>query len=172
MTSITQRQDRVEAGSSVEDRRSGLVFAVWVLSILVVGLAAWLIYDQFFGSDTATTSDIEALLDDYTAAWNEYDGTGFLELVTDDYEFEQAGVSRSTAANQASMIDAGSGIEWQVERVGESLMQGDGPWYVASANNITTSIAPEDGYRGISIFTIVEQDGELLIRRHVYFGRA
>lgn len=171
MTSVTERPAQAEPVSARPARSTGLVYTVWILAIAVVGLAAWLIFDQVSEAGTATTSDIEALLDDYANAWNDYDGARFLELVTDDFRFEQSGVATNTAERQAVLLEGGSGIDWAVETVGEPIMHGDGPWYVAQANRITTAISPAEGHEGLSVFIIVEEDGELLLRRHTYFGR-
>lgn len=172
MTSITEQPAQVEPDSDRYERRSGLVFTVWILAVAVIGLATWLIYDQVAEAGTATSSEIQALLDDYSEAWNDYDGTRFLELVTGDFEFQQAGRAVSNAEQQAVLLEGGSTLDWAVEEVGEPIMHGDGPWYVAQANLITTRIAPVDGYEGLSIFTIVEEDGVLLVRRHTYLGRS
>ena len=170
MTSITEQPTKVEPPARRVERRSGLVFAVWILAIAVAGLAAWVIYDQVVESRTAVTSEIESLIDEYNGTWNAYDGAAFQSLVTGDYRFVD-GVEINTADEQAGIIEnVMSGWEFAVEVVGESMMYGDGPWHVVQMNLVTT-ITNRDGARGYSHFTIVERDNVLLVQRHEWMDR-
>lgn len=119
------------------------------------------------GSDTAVSGEIETLLEDYRAAWNDYDSEAFLALVTDDYTFEFAG-DVTTAEEQAAGIANSEFINGHVEKVGAPIMFGDGPnYFVAEANRTTSSDIDMDG---ISLFTIV-QDGDVYkIHSHVVVG--
>ena len=168
MTSITERPQRLEP-AVVTDRRRGLTLAVWILAIAVAALAAWVIYDGVVESRTAVTGEIEALLDDYDAAWNEHDGEAFLALVATDYEFLVDGEATDATMQSRYINGLLASMEWQVETVGEPMMTGEGPWYVAQANH-TTDIGNTDGSDGVSVFTIVEVDGTLLVRSHQWIG--
>jgi hypothetical protein len=148
-----------------------LIALVVVLAAAVVGLGAWLIIDQTSSSDVATTDEVQQLIDDYHDAWNDHDGDAYLELVTDDAVFVTS-LASTPAATQARTISAGERTDWQVEPVGEPIMTGDGPWYVAQANRLTAAVYPDDGYEGLSILTIVDDDGTLLVDRHLYVGQS
>ncbi len=148
-----------------------LIALVVVLAAVVVGLVAWLIIDQTSSSDVAATDEVQQLVDDYHDAWNNWDGDAYLDLVTDDAVF----VSRfatTPAATQANIISSGEGTNWHVQAVGEAIMTGDGPWYVAQANRLTAAVYPDDGYEGLSILTIVDVDGTLQVARHQYIGES
>ncbi len=169
VTSITEQPAQTTEMPQREQDRSGLVYAVWVLAILVVGLSAWVITDLVVDSRTATTAAIDALIADYNAAWNDYDGAAFEALVADGYVFVD-GVQTTNVDEQVGIIEnVMKGWQFAVEETGEPMMYGDGPWYVAQLNHVTT-ITNQDGSGGFSVFTIVERDGTLLVQRHEWLG--
>ncbi len=90
--------------------------------------------------------------------------------MTDDFVFAAAEGS-ITAQRQATMVTSAGVLDWRVEIVGEPIMHGEGPWFVAQANHFTATGYPAEGYQGMSLFTIVEEDGTLLIERHAFAGR-
>ena len=55
------------------------------------------------------------------------------------------------------------------ESSGDAVVTGDGPWHVALLSD-STGVEDERAAQGISLFTIVEDDGVLKITRHVYAG--
>lgn len=180
MSTLTEQRERAtrsgpEQTPSTDSRaqrpgRGLLMGLVVVLTAAVIGLAAWVIIDRTSTSDTAVTDDVRELLDAYYTAWNTADGDAYLELVTEDGVFVTSDGADSVAT-QAASIDSLGPYDWRVEGVGEPIMTGDGPWYVAQVDHLTAKMYPEEGYLGISTFTIVEEDGTLLIERHVYTGQ-
>lgn len=165
MTALTERPDVAESSElqRAHGRIRALTITVVVLAVALVGLGAWVIYDQVADTDTSVTGEIQSLLDDYTAAWNDYDSEAFLALVSDDYTFDGTGVDA-----MASRISQLGGLDWNVEVIGDPIMAGDGPFYfVAQVNHVTNVIGDEDG---VSLFTIVESDGSYLISEHVFTG--
>lgn len=144
-------------------RIRGLTITVVVLAVALLGLGAWMIYDYAAGSDTSVTGDIETLLDDYSAAWNDYDSQAFLALVTDDYTFEGAG-EVNTAEEEALGIAQLGAYDWVVTVTGDRVVAGNGATYVVlQPNEVTSTIGDMEG---ISVFTIVETDGTYLISGH------
>jgi len=144
---------------------------VIALTVALVGLGAWVIIDRSSTPETAPRDDVAQLWDDYTDAWNNYDGDTFLQLTTSDYTFvtEQG---TTGAADQAIEIDRLGNFGWHVTAVGEQLMAGDGPWYVTQVShleNATTGIGT-DPVEGISVLTIVDDGGVLRVANHTYFG--
>lgn len=149
----------------LQSRLRAMTVAVVVLAVALIGLGAWVIYDLAAKSDTAATGEVETLLEDYTTAWNDYDGEAFLGLVTDDYTFEYSGDVRS-ASEEAAEIDGLGAFDWSVERIGDPIMIGDGPTYlVASADRVSTIGRDADG---ISLYTIVEDGDTLRISHHLF----
>lgn len=184
MSTFTERPDHVtESGSghtpTPTDRHHGdgssgrgmLIGLVVVLAAAVVGLGAWLIVDGTETSDTAVTDEVQQLLDDYHDAWNEYDGDAYLRLMTPG-GMHVVGGRATQAAQQATIIEGLDRYDWHVEPIGEPILVGDGPWYVAQANLLTATTYPEGGHEGLSVLTIVNDDGTMRITRHVYTGRS
>lgn len=168
MTALTEKPTGVEGETARLRRRlRTMTTMVIVLAVALIGLGTWMVFDAVSGSDTAATSEIETLLDDYGAAWNDYDAEAFLALVTDDYVHEYAG-STSTAAETAATIETGSSYGTQVEPIGDPIVNGKGPaYFVAQADVLTSS---ETELSGISLFTIVEDGGVYRIQSHIFVG--
>lgn len=162
MTTLTERPVTRPDARFPSRRARRLTITVVVLVVALLGLGTWAVYDYVGERDTAVTGDVQALLDDYTATWNDHDGDAFLELVTSDYTFDN-GVQVFPAENQARIIDAAT--DFTVEALGEPMMVGDGPWLVAQANH--TTFGSTDQY-GMSLLTVVEEGGMLKIASHVW----
>jgi hypothetical protein len=160
---------RTGPGPLERPTRRVLLGVVVVLIVALVGLSAWTIVDRTSTADTAVTEEIQQLLDDYHIAWNTWDGDAYRALVTEDGVHVIPGRTMS-AAQQAIIVDGLERVGWHVEVIGEPIMTGDGPWYVAQANLLTANTYPDEGLRGLSTFTIVDEDGTLRISRHVYTG--
>ena len=146
-----------------------LIALVVVLVVAVAVLGGLVISDRTSTSDTAVTDEIGQLLDDYHDAWNNWDGDAYLELVTDNAVHQTSG-GETTAARQAAMITNLADFDWHVDTIGDPIMTGTGPWYVAQANVLTDNTAPAEGHSGMSLLTIVDDDGTLRISRHLYVG--
>ena len=176
MTTLTDREEKTTTGTEVDRGQSGkpdranrtLKAIVIVLTVALVGLGAWVIIDRSSTSETAPSDDVAQLWDDYTDAWNNSDGDAFLELTTPDYTFTSE-LGTATAASQASAINRFDAYGWNVTPIGEPTMAGDGPWYVSQVNLVeySASAAPVEG---ISVLTIVDDDGVLRVSNHMFFG--
>jgi hypothetical protein len=125
----------------------GLVMAV----LLAAGLGAWLIVDN---AKTGIERDIEALLDEYGAAWEANDGAAVLALLTED----------GAVLGGNGRTYRGDELAFEVDHLGTFTTEPVGDlviyervtgWHVASADE-----------HGVELFNIVEQDGTLLIRFH------
>ena len=62
-----------------------------ILAVALVGLAAWVISDLAAGSDTAISSEVETLVNEYLAAWNSYNEEALLAVVTRYYVLRMTG---------------------------------------------------------------------------------
>ena len=168
MTATIERptEDRPDTAERRNNRR--LIFTVVALAIALVVLGAWVLYDQAAEPETAAPAAVQELLDDYAAAWNDFDGDAFLALVTEDYSFYD-GEDTSGATVMASTIGGINrlfGLE--VERVGDYLSIGDGPFYVTSIARITGAPASGDAFEniGASSFLVVETADGLKVAAH------
>lgn len=175
MTTLTDREEtttqtEVHEGRTMHPGGSNrtLKAIVIALTIALVGLGAWVIIDRSSTSETAVSADVAQLWDDYTDAWNNYDGDAFLALVTPDYTFvtEQGSTN---AALEATYINRGGAYDWHATSIGERVMVGDGPWYVSQVNLVEASNWP-DPVEGISVLTIVDDGGVLRVANHTFFG--
>jgi hypothetical protein len=145
---------------------------VVILTILVLGLGAWVIYDFAQESALAPTSEIRELVDDYTAAWNEYDGEAFLATTRADYTFTSNITGTFDRDEQLQVIENTlPAAAWQVEMLEEPVVVGDTPWYYASFP-VEIEATLRGSRQGVSVLAIYETgDGELLVTNHVYAGR-
>ena len=175
MTALTEREQQVTVHpmTTVEPDtphrgQRGMGWLVALLVIAVAGLGAWAIYGAFSESETAPTDAVDQLMDDYTDAWNNYDGDAFLQVVTDDYVLRSEG-DLTGPATQATHIDRLGTYDWQVTPVGDRMMAGDGPWYVTQVNVLESSIYAGE-VEGITVLTIVDDDGVLRVAEHTFFG--
>ena len=176
MTTLTDREGNTTTGTEVDQSQSGhpdrgnrtLKVIIIALTVALVGLGAWAIIDRSSTSETAPSDDVAQLWDDYSDAWNNYDGDAFLALVTPDYTFvtEQGTTS---AASEAAYINGLGSYDWQVTPVGEPIMAGDGPWFVSQVNRVEQSNWSEP-VEGISVLTIVDDGGVLRVSNHTFYG--
>jgi len=116
-------------------------------------------------TDTSISDEVQELMDEYTQAWNDNDGDAFLSLVTDDFRMVSS-ATETNAAQQASIIE--QRWNWTVEEVGEGVMTGDGPYYVAVVDRLESETA--ETLNGVSTVTVVDDGGMLKVSEHVYTG--
>lgn len=158
--------------ASIERRTRGLTVAVAVLTAMTLGLAGWLAYLLLSTDETAVSSDVAVVVEDYRDAWNDYDGEAFLGLVTPGYRFyETPGVPGDTAEETAATISTGlASINWAVEQIGPGQMIGDeNTVYVSVVNRVTGTGGAIWG-EGISVFTLVKQGDTWKVQQHVFGG--
>jgi len=176
MTTLTDREEKTTTGTGVDSSRTGhpergnrtLKAIVIALTVALVGLGAWVIIDRSSTSDTALSDDVAQVWNDYTDAWNNYDGDAFLALVTPGYTFVN-GDSTTNAESQARSIANAGTVDWHVTMVGEPAMAGDGPWYVSQVNRVEMSSLPEP-IEGISVLTIIDTADGLRVATHTFYG--
>lgn len=169
MTAVTGKPNAVsgEEVRKLEGRLRAMTITVVVLAVALVGLGAWMVYDLATEPETAATSEVAAVLEDYTAAWNDYDGDALLSLVTDYYTFV-FGSDVRTGEAQAEQLAGLGGINWHAEEIGDVIMVGSGPrYFVAEANRLTSDVG--DG-EGISSFIVVEDGDTYKIAQHTFVG--
>ncbi len=180
MTALTDR--RIEELRPPEAPRRGrlLPVAVVILTLAVMALGAWIIYDATRSPSSALTPEIEQLLDDYLLAWENQDASALRATVTEDYllneyiyEVGEDGVSMVERVEDdvRGVITLGFLFEWQTEQVGEAIVTGDGPWFVSVGENWVT---PKGWfftrYDGMASYVIVDDGGTLKIANHSWAG--
>jgi hypothetical protein len=158
--------------------KAGMWLAIGVLSVLVLILGAWIIIDQVSGSGSDVPEDIDALIDDYLAAWETRDEAAMRDLVTTDFVvneyFYQASIDRSFLTMTLSddlegMLAVGFSPSrpWTTEQVGDPIIVGEGPWFVAVGENWILEGQRADG---MAHYVVVEEGGRLLIANHYWAG--
>ncbi|MBL7201754.1 MAG: nuclear transport factor 2 family protein [Anaerolineae bacterium] len=134
--------------------------------------------------ETAVTAEIGQLLNDYFAAFNDYDVDAVRTAITDGYVLYEGGswdsdravstpVSQAYGAAHVFAFVKGYNRENKVqfERLGEPIMSGDGPWLVAQVIHMTsTDPTYPNGVDGISTLTVVDEGGTLKVARDIFVG--
>lgn len=168
MTTVTERPEALPTAG--EGRTRGLIITVVILAVALLGLGVWAVYDATAEPETAVTEEIQQLMDEYDLAWENDDAETFLSVVTEDFTMRSERYGSWSAEQQAAVLDDAIHHGWHSEVIGEPIMTGDGPWYVAQVTYLTTtdSLLPEEGVYGISTLKIVEADGVLKVGRHTF----
>lgn len=137
---------------------------------MVVG--AWIIYDFVQDSAFSPTSEISELVDDYVAAWNEYDGEAFLNTTREGYTFTSNITGTFDRDQQLYAIENTlPGRGWQMEILDDPIVVGRSPWYFVSfpAQRKATLGGLNEG---VIVLNVYETDeGELPVADHIYTGR-
>lgn len=145
---------------------------VGILAIVLVVLGAWIIYDFVQESALAPAAEISELVDDYVAAWNEYDGESFLETTRQGYTFTSSAAGTFDRDDQAQIVETDlRASAWQMTMLDDPLVVGDGPWYYVSFP-VEIEAMLTGARQGMSVLTVYEtQDGDVLVMNHMYVGR-
>jgi hypothetical protein len=171
--------ERVDA---TDGNNRWLVVTIVALAVGLVALGAWVLYDQAAEPEMAAPAAVRELMDDYHAAWNNYDGDAFLAAVTENYSFDNGITTygRSYVSSMISGMNKASNVK--LERIGDLVVIGDGatvaPWagivayYVATVNRtdrVESGGDVVDG-AGISTFVVVDTGDGLKIGEHHFVG--
>ena len=94
------------------------------------------------------------------------DGAAFLAVVTDDFTFHSE-LDELDATERAAAIDGDvESSGWVAAQTGDAVIAGDGPWYVALPNTISDDMMSP--IEGLSVFTIVDDQGTLKLAGHTF----
>jgi hypothetical protein len=128
-----------------------LILAVVVLFAALVALGAWLLIDNL------VTSDVEALIDDYLAAWETNDYDALAAVVTDDFVFtDDDGIEYRGEADLKGELAGYFLFEFEVVSTGPISVSGD---WVSQPQRISFTTGVWEG------FSLYEIEGDL-IKRH------
>ena len=145
---------------------------LFILATLVLAMGAWIIYDFVQESALAPTPEISELVDDYMAAWNEYDGEAFLATTREGYTFRSNISGTFDRDEQLHAIDYTlASLGWQAEILDDPIVVGSGPWYYVSVPVQRESIlgGVNEGMYALEVYQT--DGGELLVTKHIYTGR-
>ena len=122
--------------------------------------------------ENGLSNDVAQVTEEYNEAWNNYDGAAFMGLVTADYQFyDTAGQPGENAEEIAAMISSDlAGNDWAVENQGSPQMIGDESTVKVTQLNITSSNGAFDD-EGVSVLTLVNQDGAWKVQQHTFDGQ-
>ena len=157
-----------ETTGRADHNNRGLIVTIVALAIALLALGAWAIYQQTAESETAGPAAVEELLDDYTAAWDNYDGEAFLALTTESYVHDNGRTIYRQAATATLITGMLQTTKFKGEQVGDRIVTGDGPYYAAVVNQLSTYSTPSGD--GISTFVIVDTDDGLKVASHIWRG--
>ena len=164
--------ETVGSTGSIGARNRSLTIAVAVLAVVAVGLGGWLAYLLLSTDETAVSSEVASVVDDYRDAWNGYDAEAFLGLVAPGYRFyDTPGLPGDDAETTAAVIGTGlAGIKWAVEQIGPGQMTGDESTVYVSVVNRVTGTGGAIWGEGMSVFTLVKQGDTWKVERHIFAG--
>lgn len=136
-----------------------LILAVVVLLAALVALGAWLLIDNF------VTSDVEALVEEATAAWTSFDFEAWSATVTEDFtEFDaNASFTYPLYAMELRMSDFEK-YGFTLENLGPMTVNGNWVSVPQRVEFATTG----DTYEGISVHEI---EGDLIKRHFILFSK-
>ena len=163
--------NRDEQSQSLNQNR-WLKIAVAVLAVVALGFGAVIAYNAVSGDDSAAPVEVTQLLDDFATAYAENDADLMQAIITDDYfitqDFYMAGEAtpHHTAAGPFNRVLLRSST-LRIERFGEPIVAGDGPWFVAVGENWVDSF---NRYEGTADYVIEDDGGTLKIDKYYWAG--
>ena len=174
MNTIESSEQQVRAPeASAAPRRGWVTTALIALAALLVGLGAgWLVFSPEPPDDV--DREIQALIDDYVAAWNVQDGQAVVALMTEDGKHFSGGAGNGKEASSDSPAHS---LAYFVEHhvagatfrsVNDAVIRTeDGPPYLA-ANVIEIGSGADggDAFQSVEVYKIVPEDGVLKIQVH------
>lgn len=132
--------------------------------------------------ETSVSAEIDQLVGDYFAAYNDYDADAVRAVITDGYvlyEGQSYEPDRTVSTPVCQAYDAAQMLgyvegynrqfEDQFERLGKPIMSGDGPWLVAQVIRLTSK-DHLGGVEGISTLTVIDESGSLKVARDIFVG--
>jgi len=133
-----------------------LILAVVVLLAALVALGAWLLVDN------VVTSDVEALLDDYRAAWVGNDAEALASLVTEDVRYvdHNAGVTVEGLEDLIGNVAYSATFGYDAEK-GTVSVNGD---WVSERQQISFEGRVWEG------FSVLQIEGNLIKQHHAFFS--
>ena len=166
------QQGDSDLDEAVAENRS-LKGAVAILAVTVVVLGVLLAVELTRSPEASAPADIEALIDRYVDAIETQDSDAYRSIVTDDFAvFDRSyfeGSDRLIPMIETvdlEEIDLSGFHRWKIDRLLLSVT-GENPWFVSAIEDWDGGGVP---YLGASIYTVVEDAGELKIESKSWTG--
>lgn len=174
--------DDIRRADGSPRRSRGLLVVVAVLAAIVVGLGIALVaQSNDDGADTAMPNDVQVVLDEFLIAMETNDYEAMQAVVTDDFRrpwFEGDPFGSTHHQGLYDLEDYFRDFEdeqapvFEIERLGDPIVRGEGPWYVSFAENWEY---PAQQVRYEAIYTyavVVDTDGVLRIDDAYWAGHS
>ncbi len=173
-TNLNDRPTEVGGLKQVVSGKRFLMIAAILLAVALVGLGTRVINDQ---QTSSPDDEIQQLLDNYLTAWETRDEAAVRLATTGNYVINEYAYTDDSIGGFRlnyhvdddidGVVNEGFGYHWSNEQVGDSIVTGEGPWFVS-----VEEIWEETGYiyEGQANYTIVEVDGVLKIANHYWAG--
>jgi hypothetical protein len=151
-------------------RNRPLLIAIAVLAVIAVTLGIALVYQSSNDNDgtAAVPEDVQAVLDDFLVAMETYDYEAAQTLVTTNfrrpwYEGDPFGPTPYRAVWTIEDWDFFEDEDpiFEIERVGDPIVRGEGPWYVSVAENWKYP-AQQLQYEAIYTYVVVVDSDDVL----------
>ncbi len=152
------------------------IVLIVLLALAVVGLVAWMAFGMRPNSPNAAPPEITQLIDDYTAAWNAYDGEALEALVSPYYEVSSGpgmnDLDLDLEGVQSSLYPEIESWGWHITHEGPYYaVAGDEPgsWLVSLEGSVVTR--DETDHNQMSVLKVIASpEGKLLVRKHLFVG--
>jgi hypothetical protein len=171
---VSERNDR-EKSQVRQLRVIATVLATLVLALGGALVATALADDGGGGGGTANAPDeVIEVVENFERAFEEQDDELALSIITEDF-LSNSDIYKPntvkplfTAAFTPSSLSSEVRVAaFDIERSGELLVAGDGPWVVATRE---TWIGPFERDEGVRLYVIVEEDGAPKLAGYYYVG--
>jgi hypothetical protein len=161
-----------ERERSAPGERRWLKIAVVAFGLLSLGLGVALVAGVAADDTPDVPAEVTRVLDDFGTAYATADGDLFTSIVTEDYFFNERFYAAdavvpdfTTAGPRTERIVSSS--TFQVERFGDVIVAGDGPWMVAVGEVWTD---PFNRWDGVANYVMVDDGGEVKIATYDWVG--
>lgn len=175
METMEEAQIEDSTTQQLAQRNRWLIGGVVVLTVALMALGAWVLFGTRANSPTAAPAEVAQLMDDYVAAWNNYDVDALEALVTPGY--------RLYSSDGTFDHDVTSLREYLIPFISERnwVNTYEGPWYAVGGDGGVWAVSDEgavitgdvylDG-EGMQngVMRVVEFGDSLLVDEHVFIG--
>ena len=179
MTSTIKRPPADEAPSGGHRNRTRVLYVVTaILAVATVVLAGLLLAGDDTSDGSSMPSEVEQVLDEFVQAEENADFDAYEALVTPQFRRPEYRGDPFGAAPYRNVfgLDYFERVldgepDFEIERIGDPIVRGDGPWYVSYAE--TWEYPAQDvQYEAIYTYVLVERDGEILIDDGYWAGHS
>ena len=154
------------------NRNRNVALAVLAVIALVVGIA---LVAATGGDDSDVPSEVQDVLDEFERATEEENIEALTAIVTDDYHFNQVyfreGEDEPEYTRAGDIGSAQSRFvttqELLIQRVGDPVVDGEGPWIVTVEENFSDQFTL---FEGTGTYTIVDEGGVMKIETYDWSG--